>query len=106
MPAYRERVYVCPNQSDQPGWIVEFPAWWNRREFFKKFGDRQIDTGNPIYVNYGLLLTQWEAAAWDAQCREAFTDDRYHEAMQQWEVMLQAASWIIVESYEWESGLD
>jgi hypothetical protein len=63
MPAYRERVYVCPDQSGQPGWIVEFPEWWDRREFFTKYADRQIDTGNPIYVNYGLLLTQWEA--WD-----------------------------------------
>ena len=112
MPAYRERVYVCPNQSGQPGWIVEFPVWWNRREFFKKYGERQIDTGNPVYVDYGLLLTQGEAAAWDAQCRAAFANDPRGQqpvvqaAMQQWESMLQTASWVIVESYEWESGLD
>jgi hypothetical protein len=112
MPAYRERVYICPNQNGQPGWIVEFPLWWDRREFFKKYGDRQIDTGNPFYMDYGLLLTSWEAAAWDKQCREVFADDprgrlsAIGEAMRHWEALLQTASWIIVESYEWESGLD
>ena len=112
MPAYRERVYLCPNQNGQPGWIVEFPVWWDRREFFKQYGDRQIDTGNPFYVDYGLLLTSWKAAAWDKQCRAAFVRDprsqqtEVSEAMRQLETMLQTASWVIVESYEWESGLD
>ena len=112
MPAYRERVYVCPDQNGQPAWIVEFPFWWRRDKFFEKYGQRQIDTGNPLYVDYGLLLTQWEASAWDQQCREEFTrDPRSQEAfavetMRQWETILKAASWVIVESYEWESGLE
>jgi hypothetical protein len=86
--------------------------WWDRGEFFKKYGNRQIDTGNPIYVDYGLLLTRWEAAAWDQQCREAFAQDPRNkqpvvvEAMHRWEEMLKAASWVIVESYEWESGME
>ena len=112
MPAYRERVHVCPAQNGQPGRIVEFPAWWDRGEFFKQYGDRQIDTGNPIYVDYGLLLTPGEANAWDRRCRETLAQDpRNHlpeaeEAMRQWETMLKGASWIIVESYEWESGME
>jgi hypothetical protein len=28
------------------------------------------------------------------------------EAMRQWAVMLKAARWVIIESYEWESGMD
>jgi len=74
--------------------------------------DRRIDTGNPAYVDYGLLLTQWEAWAWDKQCREAFAQDPrtklavVGEAMRQWETMLKTASWVIVESYEWESGME
>lgn len=112
MPAYRERVYLCPGKSGQPAWVGEFPIWWNRREFFEKYGERGIDTGNPIYVDYGLLLTQWEAAAWDKQCRETFARDArsrhagMREEMQEWETLLKAAHWVIVESYEWESGLD
>jgi len=111
VPAYRERVYVCPDQNGQPGWIMEFPLWWDRGEFFKKHSDRQFDTGNPFYVDYGLLLTGWEAMAWDKQCREQFAHDPrsqepfFVEAMQRWESVLESASWVIVESYEWESGL-
>jgi len=111
MPAYRQRVYICPDQSGQPGWIMEFPLWWDRLEFFKKYGDRQFDTGNPIYVDYGLLLTAWEALAWDKRCKEQFAQDHrsneplFIEAMQRWEALLEVASWVIVETYEWESGL-
>ncbi len=111
MPAYRQRVYICPDQNGQPGWIMEFPIWWNQPEFFMKYRDRQFDTGNPIYVDYALLLTGWEAAAWDTHCREQFAQDPrskepfFVEALQRWEAMLKAASWVIVESSEWESGL-
>ena len=111
VPAYRQRVYLCPDHSGQPGWIMEFPLWWNRPEFFQKYSDRQFDTGNPIYVDYGLLLTGWEAMAWDKRCRVEFARDPrskelfFIEAMQRFESLLEAASWVIVESYEWESGL-
>jgi hypothetical protein len=112
MPAYRERIYLCPAQNGQPVWIREFPVWWDRGEFFKKYGERRIDTGNPIYVDYGLLLTMGEAYTFDKQCREAFAQDprgrrvEIGKAMQQWETMLKSVQWVIVESYEWESGLE
>lgn len=112
MPAYRERVYICPDTTGQPGWIVDFPLWWDRAAFFKKYGARQVDTGNPFYVDYGMLLTAWEASAWDKECREKFVQDPrsqepyFMEAMRRWESMLKSASWVIVESYEWESGMD
>ena len=111
MPAYRERVYICPDKDGQPAWILAFPIWWDRAGFFQKFGDRQIDTGNPFYVDYGMLLTGWEASAWDKQCKEKFAQDARSnesvviEAMSRWESALNTASWVIVESYEWESGL-
>jgi hypothetical protein len=47
---------------------MEFPFWWNRPEFFKVYGDRQVDTGNPNYVDFGYLLTSGEAIAWDENC--------------------------------------
>ncbi len=112
MPTYRDRIYLCPTEHGQPGWIMDFPMWWDRSEFFKKYGERQIDTGNPIYVDYALLLTVWEVSAWDEQCRKAFAQDPRSqqtiivEAMQQWETKLKSTSWVIVESYEWESGLE
>jgi hypothetical protein len=112
MPAYRDRVYLCPAENAQPGWILEFPLWWDRDEFFKKYRNRQFDTGNPLYVDYALLLTGWEARAWDGRCREQFALDPrskqafFVEALQRWESMLPTASWVIVETYEWESGLE
>jgi len=112
MPAYRERIYICPGENGQPAWILDFPLWWDRGAFFKKYGDRQIDTGNPIYVDYGLLLTSTEANAWDKLCREALVGDprgqepHVVEAMRWLESKLRTASWVVVESFEWESGLD
>jgi hypothetical protein len=90
---------------------MDFPLWWDRGAFFKKFGDRQIDTGNPFYVDYGLLLTGSEAKVWDKRCKEALANDtssqKPHlvEAMHRLESLLRTASWVIVESFEWESGL-
>ena len=112
MPAYRERIYICPGENGQPAWILDFPLWWDRGAFFKKYGDRQIDTGNPFSVDYGLLLTGGEANAWDKRCREAIAGDprsqKPHlvEAMRRLESILRTANWVIVESFEWESGLD
>lgn len=80
MGAYRERVYICPELNGQPVLILDFPLWWDRREFYDIYGDRQLDTGNPFRVDYGQLMTGWEAAAWDHQCRERFiTDPRSNE---------------------------
>jgi hypothetical protein len=112
MPAYRERINICPGENGQPAWILDFPLWWDRGAFFKKYGDRKIDTGNPFYVEYGLLLTGGEAKAWDKRCKEAVAGDprsqKPHlvEAMRRLESNLRTAKWVIVESFEWESGLD
>jgi hypothetical protein len=112
MPVYRERVYLCPRENGQPGWIKDFPLWWDRRAFFEKYKDRMIDTGNPFYVDYGLLLTMGEAMAWHKRCLESFSRDpeskkvHFVESLAWWEAKLKETSWVIVESYEWESGLD
>jgi hypothetical protein len=111
VPARAERIYLF-GEAEQPGQILDFPLWWDRRGFFAKYGQRQIDTGHPVYVDYALLLTPGEALAWDKECRERFQADpassRPHivSAMERLESALKKASWVIVESYEWESGLD
>lgn len=112
MPAYREKIHVCPGENGQPARILDFPLWWDRRAFFEKYGDRRIDTGNPFYVAYGLLLSGSEANAWDERCKEAFANHpgsqapHNLEAMRRLRSILKTASWVIVESSEWESGLD
>ena len=91
---------------------MKFPVWWNRRDFFDKYGERRIDTGNLVYVDYALLLTVWEASVWDEHSREAFAQDprsqqrKIVEAMHHLQTRLNSTRWVIVESYEWESGLD
>lgn len=112
MPAYRHRIYLCPATDGRPGWIMDFPTWWNRREFFEKYGERRIDTGNLSYVDYALLLTVWEALVWDEQCRQSFALDprsqhaKIVEEMHLLETRLKSTRWVVVESYEWESGLE
>jgi len=118
MPARTERIYLCPRENAQPGWIMDFPVWWDRSGLFDKFGSfeqpgsRWFDTASPGYLDYALLLTMDEAWAWDRQCREAFAGDPRSrdaaiiDAMRQLEAKLEAARWVIVESYEWESGLE
>ena len=117
MPTRSERIYLCPHKNGEPGWVMDFPVWWNRSGFFDKYGpfeksgSRWFDTGNPWYVDYALLLTMGEAAAWDKQCRQAYTKDLHNhhevvvEAMRLLEERLHSTEWVIVESYEWESGL-
>ena len=112
MPARKERIYIFPEEEGQPGQVVRFPLWWDRNGFFEKYRDREIDTGHPIYVGYGILLTPGEALAWDKQCRLAYLSDlegkhpNVMTDMKQMEAALKSAKWVIVESYEWESGLD
>ncbi len=89
-----------------------FPVWWDRSRFLDKYRDRQVDLGHLAYVDYAVLLTQWEALAWDKQCRENFSADPRCKMpdvmldMQRLESSLKEARWVVVESYEWESGMD
>jgi hypothetical protein len=112
MPARAERIYLFTTKANQPDRVMDFPLWWDRRAFFEKYGDRAIDFGNPFYAEDALLLSAWEALAWDKRCREEFSTDpastRQHmvSAMGRLESALKEAKWVVVESYEWESGLD
>ena len=76
-----------------------------------------LDTGNPLYYDRALLLTAGEADAWDRECCAGFASDpagtslgaaglaQVELEMQQLGEVLAAAAWVIVESYEWESGM-
>ncbi|MGH9941195.1 MAG: hypothetical protein ACRD9R_02420 [Pyrinomonadaceae bacterium] len=41
-----------------------------------KYLQREVNPGSPFYLNFALLLTEWEARAWGKQCRENFSGDR------------------------------
>ncbi len=112
MPARSERITIVPDVNGQAARISRFPFWWDRAGFIEKFKAREIDSGNPIDANSAWLLTAAEATVWDARCRAAFSLDAFagnlnvQEEMLQLEHLLRQAAWVIVESYEWESGLD
>jgi hypothetical protein len=91
---------------------MRFPFWWDRGAFIEKFSDRELDTGNPIDWNLAWLLSASEAAVWDDQCRAGYSmdpkdvDPQVLEEMGQLAALLRQGGWVIVESHEWESGLD
>ncbi|MBI3398835.1 MAG: hypothetical protein HY026_06360 [Deltaproteobacteria bacterium] len=112
MPARSERIYICPDKSGDPGRIMVFPAWWDRSAFLERYRNREIDPGNPIDVNVAYLLSSAEAIAWNEQCAKRYSKDfpggmpNVTGAARELESVLMNASWVIVESYEWESGMD
>lgn len=112
MPARSERITVVPEKSGQSIRIMHFPLWWDRGAFFERYKEREVDLGNPIDANYAWLLSATEAAVWDERSKREFSrdpragDPNVIEEMRRWESALIQAAWIIVESYEWESGLD
>jgi hypothetical protein len=112
MPARSERLYLYPDNVELPGRVMDFPVWWDRRAFFDTVGTRDVDLGSPFQVNYGLLLSPIETMEWDARCTKAFAGDEriklavVADEMRRLREVLPRTRWVIVESYEWESGLD
>jgi hypothetical protein len=112
MPARSEKIQIVPEKSGQPSLILRFPYWWNRAAFFEKFRNRELDLGNPIDFNLAWLLSAVEATLWDEQCKKQFPNSwidahpNIFIEMGQLTDALKQASWVIVESKEWESGLD
>jgi hypothetical protein len=112
MPARSERIHIVPAQSGAPAWTFGFPRWWDRGAFFAAFQARELDLGNPVDANLAWLLSAAEAVAWDEGRRRDFSrdprsaDPAVQEEMRRLAAALDRASWIVVESYEWESGLD
>jgi hypothetical protein len=110
MPARAERIHLFPAEEGQPGQVMRFPLWWDRTGFFKKYHDRMIDLGHPLYVDYALLLSSGEALEWHKRCRDQLISNHKNENaklmsdIQRMEAALKKAKWVIVESYEWESG--
>ena len=111
MPARTERITLIPSDNKQPNKTIRFPIWWDRRGFFDKFRERELDTGNPFYVDYAYLLTAGEAMVWNKECHDAYIQQqanppqRIVETMTQIEATLKKCRWVIVESVEWESGM-
>jgi len=71
-----------------------------------------LDLGNPIDFNLAWLLSAAEAILWDEQCKKELPHSEIDALpniiveMGQLTDALKQAKWVIVESNEWESGLE
>ena len=112
MPAVRYRLYICPEIDGQPARVFDLPRWWDRSELYAQYGRREIEIPTIAYDDSAILLTSGEAAALDERGREAFAGDPrasepfFAGEMTRVQAALRDAKWVIVEAYEWESGLD
>ena len=110
MPARKERIHIYSEIPEQKNITTDFPIWWDRNTFFFRFGDRKHDTGNPIYVDYAYKLSVEEAIEFDKfSLKKTYPNqdkipplvkiniEKFHN-------FLKDAKWVIIESYEWETG--
>ena len=108
MPARKEKVITYNREEN---FKFDFPVWWNRANFFLKFDDRKVDTNHPLYVNYAYLLMPGEAISFNKDCKAQFASKQIDQPnqvrvdMEGIEAILKKSHWVIVESYEWESGM-
>jgi hypothetical protein len=111
MPSRNERIYIYSEIPDLENITIDFPVWWDRNTFFFRYGDRKVDTGNPIYVNYAYKLSRQEAIEFDAfSLKKTYPSYKKINPLlkvkiQNFRAHLEDAKWVIIESYEWESGL-
>ena len=112
MPAVAYRIYVCPQNDGQPALVMRMPLWWDYRELFQTYRERCIQIESLAYDDSAFLMTNWEALVFDRRCREQFaanprsSEPFFVEQMDRLKSALSDAKWVIVEAYEWESGLD
>jgi hypothetical protein len=112
MPARSERIYIFPSRNGYPAWVLSFPVWWNRSDFIKRYQKREIDVGNPIDANFVYILNAAEAAEWNEECIRRVAAEPLScnphvlEDQRKLKDALKQSQWLLVESYEWESGMD
>ena len=112
---FSTRIRGVALRGDEPGWSVENVFWWDTWALLEKYPHRILE--GLAYTDYVLVLTPVEAMEWQRHLREAFDrDPNRHSAAAQYESVeafsrrLEATQydirWVIVEMYEWESGME
>jgi hypothetical protein len=111
MPARAERIYLYPNlhsdRQSEPAQILEFPLWWDRREFFSRYKAREVDCSNPVDEKSAYLIYVDDALAFDKECLDRTTTElgtvppHIRDRQAEFVDALRRSKWVIVESYEW-----
>jgi hypothetical protein len=112
MPARGERIYLYPDlhsdRQSEPGRILDFPLWWDRREFFNRFKAREVDCSNPVDDKSAYLMFVDDAFTFDKECLERTATElgtippHIRERQAEFVDALRRSKWVIVESYEWD----
>ncbi|RME80108.1 MAG: hypothetical protein D6775_16975 [Caldilineae bacterium] len=119
---HRGQVWLVPDEAGEAAAVVEGPLWWQitdevRRAFVERFADRFVDESNPLWSDYVHVLTGEEARAFDELAQrltreyvERAGSARYwyrevRPRMKRLAEVLERAVWVVVYTYEWESGL-
>ncbi len=115
------RVWVVPKEAGNACAIFRGPWWWDRNtlapEYLELYAARYIDTNNPFWMDSVRLFSGDEARAMDkvaregyrAYCREFFGRGLRRPEIQEmarFSRALKRAEWVVIYTYEWESGLD
>ncbi len=114
-------VWVVPKEAGSACAIFRGPSWWGPEtlapEHLDLYVERYIDTNNPVWMDSVRLFTAEEALAIDKSAREgqrAYYRKAFGRGLRRDEIKemarfrraLKQAVWVVVYTYEWESGLD
>lgn len=114
-------VWVVPKEAGDACAIFEGPWWWDQvtltPEYLDLYAARSIDTNNPFWMDSVRLFSGDEARAVDRVAREryrAYCREFYGRGLRRPEIQemarfrraLKQAVWVVIYTYEWESGLD
>lgn len=108
------KIRGVPVRDDAPVWSVDNIFWWDMLALRKHYPGREI-LDSTMYLDYVVVLTPAEALEWNRRFGDSYRlthkpveqtwPDAPGELTRRLESTHEACRWIIVEQYEWESGL-
>jgi hypothetical protein len=108
------RIRGVPVRENVPCWSMDNVFWWDMRPLREQYPVREI-VDATLYLDYVVVLTPSEALDWNQRFGESYRQmhgsagtncsDAIDELTRKLESTRDALRWVIVEQYEWESGL-
>jgi hypothetical protein len=120
--AFAIRIIGVPVSNDSPVWTVAHILWWRIEDFIGKKGEindprfrESVD--RTLYLDYVGIFNLEEFIQWnDGFKRDFLADEKrktIHEAQRQLMEQVDAyirkrldTKWVLVEQYEWETGMN
>jgi hypothetical protein len=112
--AFSVKIRGIPIKDDQPLWSVDNVIWWDIPLLMQNYPGREIEDQN-LYLDYVIVLTPDEAVLWNERFREDCQKKgllQHEDGIKQikelgdkLETSKNTLRWILIERYEWESGM-